>query len=140
MRGNFLYRSWDELEAAADRIWYNLKEQDWLEAFRGHPKIGDMDMLRRKFSTDEWCSNEQKGAKHAKESVLKELQKDNEEYENHNGFIFIVCATGKSADEMLAILRQRLANDRITELNNACREQAKITKLRLEKLCSQSHL
>lgn len=123
--------------AAADRADAGLTENDWLEAFTHHPKIGDVESLRKKFaSTATWASGEQAGAASASEEVLQGLARGNQAYEERNGFIFIVCATGKRADEMLAILNARLANDRATELRNAAGEQAKITRLRLEKLLS----
>ncbi|CEM16646.1 unnamed protein product [Vitrella brassicaformis CCMP3155] len=135
------FASLDELEAAADRIWDNLSEPDWLEAFRGHPKIGDVDQLRQKFAaTAAMCENEQAGARSASEAVLRRLKEGNDQYQGQNGFIFIVCATGKSAGEMLALLEERLKNNRRVELANACAEQAKITKLRLRKVCTKASL
>eukprot|EP00386_Alphamonas_edax_P008927 GDKI01029268.1.p1 GENE.GDKI01029268.1~~GDKI01029268.1.p1 ORF type:complete len:178 (-),score=62.14 GDKI01029268.1:169-702(-) len=125
----------EELEALADSVWWSLGESDFLEAFLGHPKIGDVDSLRTKFAaTAHLCAGEQAGSNSATEDVLQELKQRNEEYEKRHGFIFIVCATGKSAGEMLAILKGRLPNSRETELHTAAGEQAKITKLRLQKL------
>ena len=108
---------------------------DWLEAFAAHPRIGDLDALRKKFaSTANWCAGEQAGVAAADEAVLTALADGNRAYEARFGYIFIVCATGKSAAEMLAILTARLANDPEVELKVATAEQAKITRLRLEKL------
>lgn len=122
------------LMKAADQAWAGTGESDWLEAFTHHPKIGDRDSLRQKFaSTAEWASHEQSGASAANEAVLTALSDGNLNYAAKFGFIFIVCATGKSADEMLALLQARLPNDRATELQIAAGEQHKITLLRLEK-------
>lgn len=124
------------LFAQADRIWRELDAQDYLEAFSHHPQIGaDLAELARKFgSTADWSASEQAGAIHAERATLEALRDGNREYFDRFGFIFIVCATGKTAPEMLALLRARLPNDRATELSIAASEQAKITKLRLEKL------
>jgi 2-oxo-4-hydroxy-4-carboxy-5-ureidoimidazoline decarboxylase len=122
------------LLAAADEAWAATGEADWLEAFTHHPKIGDRDSLRQKFaSTATWAAHEQSGTSAAAENVLTALADGNVAYEQKFGFIFIVCATGKSAAEMLALLEARLPNDRPTELRNAAAEQHKITRLRLEK-------
>jgi 2-oxo-4-hydroxy-4-carboxy-5-ureidoimidazoline decarboxylase len=120
--------------AAADRVWATTGDADWLEAFTHHPKIGDRDSLRQKFaSTATWAAHEQSGTSSASEDVLTALAEGNAAYEAQNGFIFIVCATGKTAPEMLALLQARLPNDRETELRIAAGEQHKITRLRLEK-------
>jgi allantoinase len=122
------------LEAAA-RYWWELDRDDWLEAFAAHPKIGDIDSLRAKFAnTRQWAGGEQAGVAEASEVVLQRLAKLNDEYEKKFGYIFIVCATGRSADEMLAILESRLPNDADTEIKIAAGEQLKITELRLQKL------
>ena len=119
----------------ADDIWRQLKEEDYLEAFSGHPKIGDMQSLKEKYSsTKALAADEQSSLTAASESVLIDLMQKNEEYEKKFGFIFIVCATGKSAVEMLSILLSRLSNIREEELTNASEEQRKIYQLRLEKL------
>lgn len=120
---------------AADRIWSELNDQDYQEAFAHHPRIGDIESLRKKFaSTASWASQEQAGASAADEATLQGLADGNREYEARFGHIFIVCATGKSAGEMLAILRSRLGNDPGVEVAIAAEEQRKITRLRLEKL------
>jgi 2-oxo-4-hydroxy-4-carboxy-5-ureidoimidazoline decarboxylase len=129
------FASANDVFTAADEIWARLDPADWLEAFEHHPKIGDVDSLRKKFaSTATLCESEQAGVKDANETVLRELAEGNAAYEKRFGFIFIVCATGKSAAEMLAILKSRLPNDPKAELHVAAAEQAKITRLRLEKL------
>jgi 2-oxo-4-hydroxy-4-carboxy-5-ureidoimidazoline decarboxylase len=121
--------------AAADAVWATMAETDWLEAFSRHPKIGDIGQLREKFAaTSAWAASEQAGARAASEATLQRLQAGNAAYEAKFGFIFIVCATGKTAAEMAALLDGRLGNDRATELRRAAAEQAKITRIRLEKL------
>ena len=123
--------------AAADEIDRTLTRTDWLEAFAAHPKIGDLASLRTKFATTaHLTSHEQQGVQQAAEATLLGLAEGNAAYEDRFGHIFIVCATGKTADEMLAMLRARLPNDAETELRIAAGEQAKITRLRLEKLLS----
>ena len=123
--------------SAADEVWWKLDRADWLEAFTHHPKIGDIDSLRAKFATTkEWAAGEQSGVNAADEDVLRGLADGNRDYEKRFGHIFIVCATGKSAQEMLTLLRERLKNDADKELRIAAGEQAKITKIRLEKLLS----
>jgi 2-oxo-4-hydroxy-4-carboxy-5-ureidoimidazoline decarboxylase len=121
--------------AAADEEWTLTGEKDRLEAFAHHPKIGGKDALRAKFAaTSDWARGEQAGAAAADEATLDALARGNAEYEGRFGFIFIVCATGRSAAEMLAMLKARLPNARAAELETAAAEQAKITRLRLEKL------
>jgi 2-oxo-4-hydroxy-4-carboxy-5-ureidoimidazoline decarboxylase len=125
----------DEVLAAATEIEAGLSREDWLEAFAAHPRIGDVDSLRQKFaSTADWSAAEQAGVAGADEETLRALAEANREYQERFGYTFIVCATGKSAAEMLSILLGRLLNDPETELRVAAAEQAKITRLRLEKL------
>jgi 2-oxo-4-hydroxy-4-carboxy-5-ureidoimidazoline decarboxylase len=126
-----------ELLNDAEDQWYECSEADWLEAFTHHPKIGDVESLKKKFAaTAQWASGEQGSVAEASQQTLEALAKGNEAYENKFGFIFIVCATGKSAEEMLALLEARLPNSREEEINIAMDEQNKITKLRIEKLLS----
>jgi len=121
----------------AEGVWFACDEKDWLEAFSHHPKIGDLESLQNKFtSTAHWASGEQSQVNTASINVLEALAQGNKLYEEKFGYIFIVCATGKSATEMLIILQSRLDNDPKDELNIAMREQNKITRLRLEKLLS----
>ncbi len=122
----------DALFQAATRAWEGVEEGDVLEAFDGHPQIGDLSALRNKYATT--ASAEQGQVAAADEATLLELKQLNDEYLQKNGFIFIVCATGKSAAEMLELLKARIGNDRNTELRNGAIEQGKITRLRLEKL------
>lgn len=124
-----------ELFAAADRVWGSLTRTDWLEAFAAHPRIGDLETLRKKFtSTADWCSAEQAGVDGTGMEILHALAEGNRQYEERFGYLFIVCATGKTAQEMLTLLHERLASAPADELVIAGREQAKITRLRLEKL------
>jgi allantoicase len=114
---------------AAEQAFDALGRDDWLEAFRAHPRLGDRTALRDKAS-------EQAGAATAPEATLEALAKANRDYEARYGHIFILCASGRGADEMLASVRARIANDADTELAIAAGEQRKITRLRLEKLLS----
>jgi 2-oxo-4-hydroxy-4-carboxy-5-ureidoimidazoline decarboxylase len=122
----------DALLAAARDAWFALDEADWREAFAHHPRIGDRDELARKFAATRHLSErEQTGVAHASDEVLEALATGNRTYEARFGYIFIVCATGRTADEMLAMLRARLDQDPATEIHSAAAEQAKITELRL---------
>jgi 2-oxo-4-hydroxy-4-carboxy-5-ureidoimidazoline decarboxylase len=126
------FRSQDALARAARDVWFALHEDDWREAFSHHPMIGDRDALRRRFpATHHLSEREQSGVSGASDDVLDALAEGNQQYADKFGYIFIVCATGKSADEMLALLRERLRNDPATEIRLAAEEQAKITDLRL---------
>lgn len=112
--------------------WFGLTEVDWLEAFAQHPKIGDRASLAARFpATHDLSSKEQSAVAFANADVIIALAEANQAYLDRFGFIFIVCATGKSAEEMLQMLRDRLGHDRATELRTAAEEQAKITALRL---------
>jgi 2-oxo-4-hydroxy-4-carboxy-5-ureidoimidazoline decarboxylase len=130
------FASTPALLALADRVWSGLEREDFLEAFSHHPQIGaDLAELQKKFaSTSAWSASEQAGTGSAERATLEALRDENRAYLERFGYIFIVCATGKSAAEMLALLRARLPNDFATELKIAAAESAKITKLRLEKL------
>ena len=122
----------DALLMAARREWLDLPADDWREAFTHHPKIGDREALRRRFcATRDLSSREQAGVDSASDEVLAALAEGNRAYEDRFGYIFIVCATGRSASEMLNLLRQRLANSPDQEIAIAAAEQAKITELRL---------
>lgn len=123
------------LEAAADEVWFALDEAGWREAFDHHPRIGDVEKLREKFAaTADLSESEQAGVTGASNEVLEALAQANRDYEARYGHIFLVCATGKTAAEMLEILRSRMANEPADELRIAAGEQAKITKIRMEKL------
>lgn len=121
--------------AAATEIWQSLDRDQWQAAFAAHPKIGDPASLRAKYAnTSHWANNEQAGVAAAAEQTLQELADYNQRYEQRFGYIFIVCATGKTAAEMLSLLKERIDNDETTELKIAAAEQLKITLLRLHKL------
>jgi 2-oxo-4-hydroxy-4-carboxy-5-ureidoimidazoline decarboxylase len=120
---------------AAERVWWGLFADDWLEAFAAHPRIGDRDALAAKFAaTAAWSAREQAGVVGSSAELLQELADDNDRYYQRFGYLFIVCATGKTAEEMLALLRQRLSNDPDLEIKMAAAEQAKITRIRLERI------
>jgi 2-oxo-4-hydroxy-4-carboxy-5-ureidoimidazoline decarboxylase len=127
-----------ELLEDAEEEWYKCSPEDWKEAFSHHPRIGDIDSMKKKFaSTANWAMGEQKGTSKASEETIKALANGNKEYEDKFGYIFIVCATGKSTEEMLDILQSRLSNDPKEEIEIAADEQNKITRLRLEKLLEE---
>ena len=129
------FATFEDLLIAADEAFATMEPADWLEAFSHHPKIGDLESLRTKFpATAEWASGEQAGVTMARETTLAALAEGNRAYEEKFGHIFVVCATGKSADEMLARLEERLPNEPEEELAAAATEQMKITHLRLHKL------
>jgi 2-oxo-4-hydroxy-4-carboxy-5-ureidoimidazoline decarboxylase len=122
----------------AEEIWWSLEPKLWPEAFEHHPRIGGKDALRQKFAaTRDWAQGEQSGVRGADEAVLDELARGNEEYEKKFGRIFIVCATGKTAAEMLALLKARLPNMNEEELYVTATEQAKINFVRLVKLLAK---
>ena len=116
------------VHAAAHDIWWSLEESDWLEAFACHPKIGEVKPV------SDWSSQEQKGMSAATADTAAAIAAMNGEYQKRFGYIFIVCATGKSSTEMRDLLEQRLTNDPKDELRIAAAEQLKITHLRLDKL------
>ncbi len=123
----------DTLLSIAESVWWTLDPSDWLEAFSAHPRIGDKKMTGEK-KLSNWCSQEQSGIDSAPTQLLGSLAESNREYERRFGWIFLVNATGKTAPEMLDLLETRLKNERAQELRVAAGEQAKITKLRLNKL------
>jgi 2-oxo-4-hydroxy-4-carboxy-5-ureidoimidazoline decarboxylase len=119
----------------AERVWWALAPADWLEAFASHPKIGERNALRAKFAaTAAWSQIEQAGVAAASDEVLRQLDLENIRYERRFGYTFIVCATGKTAAEMLGILQRRLSNNPVDEIKAAAAEQSKITRLRLERI------
>jgi OHCU decarboxylase len=122
-----------ELSEAADRLWTTMKEPDWLEAFACHPRIGERKAARAVAKSAAWSKQEQSAAASAAESILAEIADGNAEYEKRFGFTYIVCATGKGAAEMLAILKCRLASNRDAELREAAEQQRQITQIRLGK-------
>ena len=119
----------------ADDVWWSLGPDDWLEAFAHHPRIGERAGAEPQDARGAaWSAGEQAGVERAATDVQAALAEANRAYERRFGHIYVVCATGKGAEEMLAIARTRLTNDPETELRVAAGEQAKITRLRLQKL------
>lgn len=122
------------LLAANDEVWKNLREADWLEAFASHPRIGESHAPPSASARSAaWSTSEQQKVAAADDQVKAELAQGNREYEKRFGRIFIVCATGKSAREILEILRRRLRNDDKTELCEAVEHQRQIAQIRLKK-------
>lgn len=119
------YASWEALIDAASSIWRQLSREDWLEAFAAHPRIGE----RR----PGWSSQEQAGTSAATAATMDAIAQGNRDYEAKFGFLYLVCATGRTADEILEDLRSRLGNDPDRELEIAAEEQRRIIELRLEK-------
>jgi len=125
------------LLTASDEVWNCLATQDWMEAFSKHPRIGERKAPAGAApQSAEWSTQEQRNVAAAGEPVRAALAEANREYEQRFGRVFIVCATGKSAPEMLEILRRRMRNDDATELSEAAEEQRKITHIRLRKWLS----
>ena len=126
----------EALHGAARAVWAALTREDFLEAFAHHPPIGgELAELRAKFAPSaDWSSQEQAAVAGAGDETLLELKAANQAYLERFGFLFIVCASGRSAEELLLALRARLRNEPACELLVAAEEQAKITDLRLDKL------
>ena len=133
------YATLETLLARADDIWWSLDRSDWLEAFRSHPKIGEKKADSKvSAQSQQWSGQEQSGVANASEDAVDSLAALNRDYEQKFGFIFIICATGKTSDYMLSALRERLQHDAAAELPIAAAEQGKITELRLKKLLTSS--
>ena len=129
------FDNFDQLKKQGRDVWWKLEAVDWLEAFRSHPRIGERKAeASASQKAQQWSGQEQSGVRDASRKTLDSIAELNLEYEAKFGYIFIVCATGKSSEDMLAILRQRLENEPDDELRVAAGEQSKITELRLEKL------
>jgi allantoicase len=122
------FSDWNDLITRADEIWRELKPEAWMEAFRAHPRIGERKTSQR------WAAAEQAATRNASDELIAAFDSANRDYEERFGHIFIVCASGKSSEEMLSMLRQRLGNEARQELEIAAEEQRKITHLRLKKL------
>lgn len=122
-----------ELSEMADRLWSTMEEPDWLEAFACHPRIGEREPGDSEKRSAAWSRQEQSGAGSAGEAVLAELAEGNKKYEERFGFTYIVCATGKSAEEMLRMMKRRLTATREAELREAAEEQRQIMHIRLGK-------
>lgn len=126
------------MAAAAERIGSTLEPRDWLEAFAAHPRIGaDRGSGAGKAESLEWSAQEQARVAFAGHQTRARLAEANHDYETRFGYIFIVCATGKTGEEMLALLERRLRHDPADELGIAAGEQQKITRLRLTKLLDE---
>jgi len=123
----------NELSRVADLVWSTMRESDWLEAFACHPRIGERKETRATGQSAAWSKQEQSKTNTASENVLAQLAAGNRQYEDRFGFTYIVCATGKSADEMLAILTRRLGSVRDAELREAAEQQRQIMQIRLRK-------
>jgi allantoicase len=124
-----------QLFEAADKVCSDLGREDWLEAFHHHPPIGGKrSKEKQSASARDWSAKEQAGMRKASRATVAALVEANHAYRKRFGYIFIVCAAGKSSEEMLSILRQRLENDPEIELRVAAEEQRRITRLRLEKV------
>ncbi|HET9729532.1 MAG TPA: 2-oxo-4-hydroxy-4-carboxy-5-ureidoimidazoline decarboxylase [Gemmatimonadaceae bacterium] len=129
------FETLDDLLAAADDVWWSLDQHDWREAFARHPRIGEADTAPPGDERERrWASGEQASVATAQDAVRSALVEANRKYERRFGYIYIVCATGRTADEMLALARGRLHNSPKVELRVAAEEQRKITRLRLQKL------
>jgi 2-oxo-4-hydroxy-4-carboxy-5-ureidoimidazoline decarboxylase len=124
------FRTVESLLERAEEEWRSLSEPDWLEALAAHPRIGDRTASGRE-------AREQAGALGSNAETLDVLARANAEYEARFGHVFVVCATGKSSAEMLALCRARLHNDPATEIRVAVGEQSKIVRLRLEALANE---
>eukprot|EP01038_Epipyxis_sp_PR26KG_P012653 gene12653-16963_t len=129
------FSSIENIIELSDQIWWSLPLAEWMMAFAAHPKIGDKSALKKKFSEPHsWEGEEQSGANSAADTVLEKLSQLNEDYELRHGFIFLICATGKTAEEMLSAIELRIDNDTADEIKIAAGEQSKIVQLRLIKL------
>lgn len=130
------FENMDSLLLKADDIWWSLAKSDWLEAFACHPRIGESPAnTSHQFSA--WSIEEQSQARSTAESVIDSITRKNREYEARHGFIYIVCARGKSAEELLAILDRRLTNSTQVEIRDAAEQQRQITHLRTRKWLAQ---
>jgi len=135
MAGERPFHDLQRLLAQADAQWWALDPEDWLEAFSRHPKIGEKESAREQASAARsWSEQEQAGTESADGETKQQLAAANREYESKFGHIYIVCATGKTAAEMLSLCTGRLGNDPEEELRVAAEEQRRITHLRLRKL------
>lgn len=116
-----------EVFATGDSIWWSLRPEDWLEAFRAHPKIGER-------AHTQWSREEQASARHASEATLNELRELNKAYEEKFGYIFIISANGRSAHSILDALKARMGNSPDVEIRIAAEQQLEISHLRLKRL------
>lgn len=132
------YMSLDSVNQTAQQYWQSMLQEDVMEAFAGHPMIGDLASLKAKYSnTKMLAKNEQGGMASASEDVFIKLKALNEEYLSKHGFIFIICASGLSAEQMLNAISVRVGNSTEEEVSTAAGEQLKITQLRITKALSE---
>ncbi len=124
------FSSPEALYKESESIWWSLSASDWIQAFAMHPKIGER-------SSSKWSNEEQKLMADGQKGVAEAIRQMNVQYERKFGYIFILCATGKSAAEMCSLLQGRLGNEPAAELRLAAAEQAKIMRLRLGKLLAE---
>jgi OHCU decarboxylase len=119
----------------ADKTWAALDRKDWLEAFRYHPPIGEKRAQESQSETArKWSTAEQSAAQQGSPEKLAALAAANAAYHAKFGHVFLICASGKTSEDILGNLQQRMKNDPQTELSLAAEEHRKITRLRLEKL------
>ncbi|MEO8193684.1 MAG: 2-oxo-4-hydroxy-4-carboxy-5-ureidoimidazoline decarboxylase [Gemmatimonadales bacterium] len=129
------FGSVERVLTAADSVWQETSPEDWHEAFTHHPRIGEKGAAKEQDTrASEWSEGEQAGVRTISAEMGTELAEANRAYEERFGHIYIVCANGRSGEEMLAMARERLANDPQTELRVAAEQQRRITDLRLRKL------
>jgi 2-oxo-4-hydroxy-4-carboxy-5-ureidoimidazoline decarboxylase len=128
------FGSEEALFTAADQVWATMQEPDWMQAFRAHPRIGERKAVHASAQSSAWSSQEQASVQEDEERYLAALRRAQVRYEEQFGFPFIICATGKSAGEILTILGRRL-NDGYPqdELRGAAEQQRQITQIRLRK-------
>ena len=131
------YKDIDAVQARAVKVWRTMEKPDFMEAFDGHPKIGDPESLADKYrNTHALASDEQSSVEVASEEVIHKLAIANQQYKQKFGYIFIICATGKTADQMLDLINRRIYNDPESELAIAATEQQKITAIRISVIFS----
>jgi 2-oxo-4-hydroxy-4-carboxy-5-ureidoimidazoline decarboxylase len=123
----------DHLLIQSDAVWFGLPEPAWQEAFDSHPRIGQQKAKAATETSLTWSATEQSTAMSDDEEAKIALAEANRRYEEKFGRIFIVCASGKSSQEILAILESRMNNDAVTELHAAAEQQREITELRLQR-------
>ncbi|HEV3375623.1 MAG TPA: 2-oxo-4-hydroxy-4-carboxy-5-ureidoimidazoline decarboxylase, partial [Candidatus Acidoferrum sp.] len=135
MAAQMPFASAAQLLEAADKVWAGLQREDWLEAFRHHPAIGGRQAkAKQSANARRWSAKEQLATQKASPEILAALDAANRKYAQKFGHVFLICATGKSSEEILKNLHERMSNDPEAELRIAAEEQRKITRLRLEKL------
>lgn len=133
LAGRRPFGSAEELSATSDAVWWALPETDWQEAFDSHPRIGQQHARSATAESLEWSTREQRAAMSPDEELKAALAEGNRRYEEKFGRIFVVCASGRSAAEILAILEQRMENSADVELKEAAEQQRQITQLRLRR-------